>query len=400
MSKDLVIKPINRLKAIVNSDSVKKQFKNALGKHSDLFVASLIDVFNDGLQDCDPGLVIQEALKAATLKLPIAKSLGFAYIIPYKKIPQFQIGYKGLAQLAMRSGQLKILNPDVVYDGELKGVDKLTGSIDLSGEKKSDKVIGYFVYMELINGFKKTEYWSKEKVTAHKDKYSQSYKADIKYKTKKSIWMTNEDSMGIKTVLKSVLGKYAPLSVDFVMALNFEAEHFNDTEEEADAFIMPPPLMSDKNAKEKQKISPQAAELNKILTSTKYAATLEEVYKRSDKTGITSKDAIIWVRDHATNNDIEKTIADILKIHVELSESKIASKHKDSTEVAKLREIMDSSVYADTIAKAYEMKTLDEGDIDYVLSENYSKRATIITDLILKTHEELEADRNFSERPF
>ena len=107
--------PVDRLKSVINSPTVKEQFNNAMGKHSDLFVASLIDVFNDGLQKMDPAGVVQEALKAAVLKLPISKSLGFAYLVPYKGKVQFQIGYKGMIQLAMRSGQVKTLNAGPVF---------------------------------------------------------------------------------------------------------------------------------------------------------------------------------------------------------------------------------------------------------------------------------------------
>jgi len=215
--KALVKKPVDRLKAIIMQPTVQEQFKNALGKHSDSFVAGLIDVFNSGLQNMDPSLVIQAALKAAVLKLPISKDLGFSYIVPYKGKPQFQIGYKGMIQLAMRSGQVKIFNPDVVYDGEFKGISKLTGVADFSGEKKSDKVVGYFCYMELVNGFHKTIYWSKEKVIAHAEKKSPSYK------NKKSAWTTDFDAMGLKTVIRA-LNKYMPMSVEFLAIPQLDEE--------------------------------------------------------------------------------------------------------------------------------------------------------------------------------
>jgi recombination protein RecT len=225
-------KPVDTLKAIINSDTVKEQFQNAMGKHADLFTASLIDVFNSGLQDCEPSSVVTEALKAAVLKLPISKSLGFAYLVPYKqkykdgnkwkekKVATFQMGYKGLIQLAMRSGQVSALNGGPVFEGELKKNDRMTGIIDISGEATSDKVVGYFVYMELVNGFKKSEYWTKEKVLAHAKEKSQSYQADLKYKSEKSAWFTDFDAMATKTVLKSMLSKYAPMSIDFIAAMS------------------------------------------------------------------------------------------------------------------------------------------------------------------------------------
>src|SRR6056297_1666908 len=128
-----------KLKSILEKDSVQKQFKNALDENSGSFVASIIDLYNNDnyLRKCDPSAVVQEALKAATLKLPINKQLGFAYIVPYGDKPEFQIGYKGYIQLAMRSGQYKHLNAGKVYEGEEIEHDKLKGNYYISGEAKS-----------------------------------------------------------------------------------------------------------------------------------------------------------------------------------------------------------------------------------------------------------------------
>ncbi len=209
-------KPVEKLKSIINSPTVQEQFKNAMGKNSDLFIASLIDVFNDGLQKVDPIGVVQEALKAAVLKLPISKSLGFAYLVPFKGKVQFIIGYKGMIQLAMRSGQVKILNAGPVFEGEFRSFDRMTGVVDISGEKKSDKAEGYFVYMELINGFSKSEYWTKERIISYAKEKSPSYK------NSRSAWTTDFDAMATKTVLRSVLSKYAPMSIDFQLAIASE----------------------------------------------------------------------------------------------------------------------------------------------------------------------------------
>lgn len=209
---------VKRLKAIVSKESVQEQFKNALKEGAPLFIASLIDIYGNDkyLQSCDPQAVIMEALKAATLKLPINKNLGFAYIVPYKdkgvQRPQFQIGYKGYIQLAMRTGQYKYINADVVCEGELKGHNKLTGEVDLSGEAKSDKIIGYFAYIETINGFRKPLYWSKEKVTSHAQRYSKSYNSSS------SPWKNNFDEMALKTMLRNLLSKYGVMSVELMNA--------------------------------------------------------------------------------------------------------------------------------------------------------------------------------------
>ena len=222
-------KPVARLKAIISSNSVQEQFKNALQEGAPLFVASLIDIYGNDtyLQKCEPQAVVMEALKAATLKLPINKNLGFAYIVPYAGSPQMQIGYKGYIQLAMRTSQYRFINADVVLEGELKGHNKITGEIDLTGEATSDKIVGYFAYIETVNGFKKPLYWSKEKVTAHAKRYSKSYNS------KTSAWQTNFDEMALKTMLRNLLSHYGVMSVEMVNA--FTADVGDERTSEAQA---------------------------------------------------------------------------------------------------------------------------------------------------------------------
>lgn len=235
------IKPIDKLKLTLSAESVKEQFQNALGKNSDTFIASIIDLYNTdkSLQECDTNHVVMEALKAAVLNLPINKALGYAYILSFKNkgvpTPTFIIGYKGLIQLAMRTGQYKYINADVVYEGEISGRDKLTGAIDFSGEKKSDKVIGYFAHIELLNGFRKTLYVTVEEVAKHAKKYSPA----IKYNNSVTVqslmklagkdpsgigWLGDFDSMAIKTVLRELLSKYGYLSIEMQSAIAQDIE--------------------------------------------------------------------------------------------------------------------------------------------------------------------------------
>lgn len=224
MSTKNQITPVQRLKTALNAESVQEQFRNALQDSAPLFAASLIDIYGSDkdLQDCEPGAVIMEALKAATLRLPINKNLGFAYIVPYKSKgkaqPQMQIGYKGLIQLAMRTGEYRYLNADVVYEGELKGYDKLTGHLDLSGEKKSDRVVGYFAYLELLNGFSKAVYWTKEQVIEHAKRFSKAFNSDY------SPWKTDFDAMALKTVLRNLITKWGIMSVEMVQAVDRDIE--------------------------------------------------------------------------------------------------------------------------------------------------------------------------------
>jgi len=212
--------PVQRMSGMIEAKSVKKQFENSLKDMAPLFLSSILDVYSSDqyLQKCEPGEVITECLKAATLNLPINKSLGFAYIIAYKNKPQFQIGYRGLIQLAQRTGQYKHINAGPVYEGELQKVDKLTGSVDIDGEKESDVVVGYFCHFELLNGFKKTVYWTNEKVQEHGKRFSMSYNS------KSSPWKTDNEAMSTKTLMKHTLSKYGVLTVQMATALVSDQE--------------------------------------------------------------------------------------------------------------------------------------------------------------------------------
>lgn len=208
-----------RLNEMLNAPSVQKQFEQALGDAKGTFISSLLSIYtsNSQLSKCEPSDLIVEALKAASLKLPIDSNLGLAYIIPYKGKPQFQLGYRGLLQLAIRSGVYKNINADVVYEGELASFDKVSGSIDLSGEKISDKVIGYFAYCSTIYGFEKTIYMTKDEVDKHAKRFSSAYKF-----RKDSLWHTDFDSMAKKTVLKRLLSVYGQLSIEVQQTLSSE----------------------------------------------------------------------------------------------------------------------------------------------------------------------------------
>ena len=214
-------RPIDRLKNILAAQSVQEQFQSVLKENAGAFVASIIDLYNTDrtLQLCDPKNVVMEALKAASLKLPINKQLGFAWIVPYRDsktgqyIPTFQLGYKGYVQLCMRTGAYRYINADVVYEGELVKCDKLTGEIEIDPTKRtSDKKIGYFAFIETLNGFRKTLYMTVDEVTKHAQQYSKSYG------NKNSVWATDFDAMALKTCLRLLLSKYGIMSVEMQKA--------------------------------------------------------------------------------------------------------------------------------------------------------------------------------------
>lgn len=245
-------RPIDLMKSVINAPSVQEQFQNALGEHKDAFVASLIDLFtgDKSLQTCKPQMVIAEALRAATLRLPLNKALGFAYIIVFNNsvknadgswskipTPTFVPGYKGYIQLAMRTGQYRTINADFVYEGEMRKVSKLTGEIALDGEKKSDKIIGYFCYFELLNGFNKTLFVSVEEMAQYALRYSPSFKGSKKPSSEVLIklaqtnqpsskvgWEGNFNDMALKTVIRRLLSKYGYLSVEMQNALSKDVE--------------------------------------------------------------------------------------------------------------------------------------------------------------------------------
>lgn len=207
--------PARTIEDWVESENIKQKFQEVLDKGAGAFVTSILSLVKSTpqLAAADPKTVISAAMTAATLKLPINPNLGFAYIIPYGKEAQFQMGYKGYIQLAMRTGQYKTINASVVYEGQIEEVDFVTGEI-IRGKKKSDKVVGYVAYFELINGFSKMVYMSHEDMMHHALTYSQAYKYDKKNGKKSSVWSTNFEAMGLKTVLKQLISKYGIMSID------------------------------------------------------------------------------------------------------------------------------------------------------------------------------------------
>lgn len=230
------------LKGLLTQDDVKARFIEVLGKQANTFISSLISVANNNemLKNAEPVSIMQAGIMAATLNLPINQNLGFAYIIPYnakqkdgtyKTVAQFQVGYKGIIQLAQRSGQFQTINVTDVRQGEIKTINRLTGEIEFDWcvEKREDKIIiGYVAYFELLNGFKKSLYMTNEQLTKHGLKYSQTFKNE---KTKKySLWETAFETMSSKTVLKLLISKYAPLSIEMQRAIISDQSIIKDSE--------------------------------------------------------------------------------------------------------------------------------------------------------------------------
>lgn len=206
------VKEAKTVKGMLETPAFKKKFEEMLGKKAAGFISSIIAVTNSSnyLMKADPATVIGAAAQAAMLDLPINQSLGFAYIVPYKGAAQFQLGYKGYIQLAQRSGQYADIGAKTVYEGELEYENRLLDKFRF-GERTSDKVIGYLAYFRLTNGFEKMLYMTIDEAQAHAKKYSQNYKGGT------DKWgLADFNVMAEKTVLKRLLSKYGPLSIESI----------------------------------------------------------------------------------------------------------------------------------------------------------------------------------------
>lgn len=214
------------IKAYVSDAKIRQKFEEVLGKKTQGFLASVMQVANQPqLKGAVPATVINAAMMAATLDLPINNNLGFAYIVPYKRKfkdaqgkwsesleAQFQMGYKGFIQLAQRSGQFARIAATPVFEGQLISANPLLGyEFDWTVPNQGE-AIGYVAFFKLLNGFTAELYMSTADVKKHAGKYSQSFKYGS------GVWKDNFESMALKTVTKLLLSKQAPLSIEMQTA--------------------------------------------------------------------------------------------------------------------------------------------------------------------------------------
>jgi recombination protein RecT len=203
------------IKEYFAAPSVKAKFEEMLGKRAPQFITSVLQIASSNaiLKDADPASIYNAAATAATLDLPLNNNLGWAYIVPYGKQAQFQMGYKGFIQLAQRSGKFKSISVCPAYDGDTDEDirARLFGIVPV--KPKSDIIAGYVSGFVLINGFEKTLYMTIETIKKHGQKYSQTFKRGS------GLWATDFESMATKTVLKQLLSKFAPLSIDMQTAV-------------------------------------------------------------------------------------------------------------------------------------------------------------------------------------
>ncbi len=233
-------KAIVTAKDLFSTDDIKKKFQEILGNRAGAFMTSVLQVVGSSelLKKADPNSIYNAAAVAATLDLPLNNSLGFAYIVPYnvnmkignswekRVVAQFQIGYKGFIQLAQRSGQYKTIAATAIREGQLVSSNPLTGFVfDFEKKIPADaKIIGYASYFRLINGFEKTWYMTVEQLEAHGKRFSKSYEE------KNGLWKTDPETMCMKTVLKLLISKFGPMSVDMQKAIKVDQAVINDAE--------------------------------------------------------------------------------------------------------------------------------------------------------------------------
>ena len=232
------------LKTFFESANVQNKIKELVGKNAATFATSVMQIANSNamLKTADPMSIFNAACMAATLNLPLQNGLGFAYIVPFKNNKekkteaQFQLGYKGLIQLAQRSGQFKRLVAVPVYEKQLIEEDPINGYVFDWKQKptQEEKPIGYYAYFQLVNTFTAELYMTEEEVDQHAQRYSQTYRTYLDKKAKgqwaTSVWADNFEAMALKTVMKLLLSKQAPLSVEMQQAVLADQSVVKDVE--------------------------------------------------------------------------------------------------------------------------------------------------------------------------
>lgn len=222
----------------IQSDMYKNLINQTLGdkERATRFIASISSAVatNQALQECDAGTILSGALLGESLNLSPSPQLGQYYLVPFNdskkgyKVAQFQLGYKGYIQLAIRSGQYKKLNVLAIKKGELVKYDPLNEEIEVNliedeEERENVETVGYYAMFEYTNGFRKSMYWSKSKMEKHALKYSNGYKAKKGY----TYWEKDFDGMAYKTMLRQLISKWGIMSIDMQQAVEKDMTAIN-----------------------------------------------------------------------------------------------------------------------------------------------------------------------------
>lgn len=243
----------NTFSTFLTSDAVKQKINQIVGgKDGQRFMTAIISAVSNNplLADCEHASILSAALIGESLKLSPSSQLGQYYIVPFndrknqRKVAQFQIGYKGYLQLAIRSGQYKKINVIAIKTGELVHYDPLNEELEVNliqddETREASETVGYYAMFEYLNGFRKCMYWSKKKMEIHALRYSQAFKSDKEKGYSYSFWTNDFDSMGFKTMLRQIISKWGIMSIELQKAFEedkdevIQAEYVDTTPEQS-----------------------------------------------------------------------------------------------------------------------------------------------------------------------
>lgn len=266
--------------AFLAQDAMKKKINEMVGgEKGQQFVTSIISAVstNPQLAECDNASIVSAALLGQALNLSPSPQLGQFYLVPFNdnkrgcKVAQFQIGYKGYIQLAIRSGQYKKLNVLAIKEGELIKYDPLDEDIEVKlieneEEREKAETIGYYAMFEYLNGFRKTIYWSKQRMEAHALKYSMGYRAKKGY----TFWEKDFDGMAYKTMLRQLISKWGIMSIDLTMQKALESDmaviNDNGTYDYVDNNEMVNEVIETENREQPVEVKQEKTQQNKVET--------------------------------------------------------------------------------------------------------------------------------------
>lgn len=231
----------NSLSAYLANDAIKNKINEVIGgANGQRFISAIVSATNnnEALKACSHNSILSAALLGESLNLSPSPQLGQYYLVPFKdkekgQVAQFQLGYKGYIQLALRSGQYKKLNVLAIKEGELIKFDPLKEEIEvnlITDEEQREKAetIGYYASFTYINGFEKAIYWSKAKMEHHAMKYSPGYAADKRKGTKWTFWSKDFDGMAYKTMLRQLISKWGIMSIEMQTAIDGDMSVINE----------------------------------------------------------------------------------------------------------------------------------------------------------------------------
>lgn len=287
----------------LSTNAVSENIRSVLGEGREDFVTSIISLVNANpkLQEVDHKSLINACLVSTSLHLPINSNFGFAHIIPYKNKQtglveaQFQMGYKGFIQLAVRSGQFETINVTDVREGEIVEINRLSGEIKfdwLVTDREQAAVVGFVAYFKLLSGFKKSLYMTVKELNAHGVRYSQSMKRGY------GLWKDDFDAMAKKTVLKLLLSRFAPLnsSTELLSRAGLADQAVVDAEDTF-RYVDNQPVDATEVALEKEK--------TRVLRHISEASTMDELKQ---------------VKDHLADEETRKAYDSQLE-NIEIAES-------------------------------------------------------------------------------